>query len=360
MSKSKRRRGRLKLSRRAHPGMAPGTLIGDPQAPKPVIRVIAYGPEEFVDQTVAQAADVRQFLGRYPVVWVDIDGLGDVAAIEEIGRIFGLHQLALEDVINAHQRSKVEDYEKYLFWVARMASLNDHLETEQVSMFLGSNFVLTFQERPGGDCLNALRERLRGGRATLRRTGADYLAYEIFDGIIDGYFPILERLSDQIDELDETLFDHPTRAMVGRIHHLRRELLILRRSISPHRDAVNELLHLDSPLIGKETRPFLRDVYDHTAQLMDLVASYREVCAELKDTYLSLVSNRLNEVMKVLTIIATIFIPLSFVAGVYGMNFKNMPEIEDWRYGYPFSLGIMAAIAGGLMYWFWRRGWLTS
>lgn len=359
MSKHKKRRGRLKITRRTNPGAPAGALVSDPHAPPPQIQVIGIAPEEIVERTVKNAAEIRDFVGRYPILWVDIDGLGDVAAIEEIGRIFGLHPLALEDVVNVHQRSKVEEYDEHVFWVARMASLNDHLETEQVSMFLGRNYVLTFQERPGGDCLDAVRQRLRGTRAMRRPISADFLAYEIFDAIVDGYFPILERLSDDLDVLDEKLFDQPTRDMVGRIHHLRRELLMLRRAVSPHRDAVNSLLHLDTPLIGKETRLFLRDVYDHTAQLMDLVASYREVCTELKDTYLSLVSNRLNEVIKVLTIISTIFMPLGFVAGVYGMNFDRLPGKET-PWGFAVSLLFMAAIAGGLLTWFWRRGWLKS
>jgi magnesium transporter len=359
MPKSKRHRGRLKIARRVQPGVAPGTLVADPKAPQPEVQVIAFGPDGLIDETVAKAADVRQYLGRYPVIWVDVDGLGDIKAIEEIGRVFGLHHLALEDVVNVHQRSKVEEYDDHIFWVARMVSLNDHVETEQISLFLGKNFVLTFQERPGGDCLNSVRQRLHAERSALRQHGADYLAYEIFDAIVDGYFPVLERLSDQLEELDDQLFDTPSPDMVARIHHLRRELLILRRAVSPHRDAVNELLHLDSPLIGKETRFFLRDVYDHTAQLMDLVASYREVCTELKDTYLSLVSNRLNEVIKVLTIISTIFMPLGFIAGVYGMNFEVLPGKSDW-WGFFASLAFMASVAGGLMYWFWRKGWLRS
>jgi len=358
MPKYRKRRSRLKLVRRTQPGTPPGTLVIDPEAPPPEIRVIAFGLETIIDETVAHAREVRDYLGRQPVVWVNVDGLGDLEAIQEIGRIFGLHHLALEDVVNVHQQSKVEEYDDHLFWVARMAAFNGQLETEQVSLFLGKNFVLTFQERPGGDCLNPVRQRLRSTRGR-REPSADFLAYEIFDAIIDGYFPILEKFSDQLEELDDQLFDRPHRDIIARLHHLRRELLMLRRAVSPHRDAVNSILHLDSPLIGKETRFFLRDVYDHTAQLMDLVASYREVCTELKDTYLSLVSNRLNEVIKVLTIISTIFMPLSFVAGIYGMNFDVLPGKEA-GWGFHVTLTVMAAIAGGLLYWFWRRGWLRS
>jgi magnesium transporter len=240
-----------------------------------------------------------------------------------------------------------------------MVSFAEHLETEQISLFIGKNFVVTFQERPGGDSLDPVRERLRSGRGAIREAGSDFLAYAILDAVIDGYFPVLERLGDQLEDLDDELSDRPTREIIPKIHNVRRELLILRRAIAPHRDAVNALLHQPHPLISRETQLFLRDCYDHTVQIIDLVTSYRELCGDLKDTYLSLVSNRLNEVMKVLTIISTIFIPMSWVASVYGMNFAILPE-KDWRWGYPFSLALMAALAGSLLYVFWRRGWLTK
>jgi magnesium transporter len=360
MPRSKKKRNhRLKFRRRTEPGAAPGTLVADPQAPPPQIQVIAYGPEEVVEEQIGKVEELREFVGQYPICWINVDGLGDTAVLKELGRMFGMHQLALEDVVHTHQRSKVEEYEEHLFVVARMVSFAEHLETEQISLFIGKNFVVTFQERPGGDSLDPVRERLRSGRGAIREAGSDFLAYAILDAVIDGYFPVLERLGDQLEDLDDELSDRPTREIIPKIHNVRRELLILRRAIAPHRDAVNALLHQPHPLISRETQLFLRDCYDHTVQIIDLVTSYRELCGDLKDTYLSLVSNRLNEVMKVLTIISTIFIPMSWVASVYGMNFAILPE-KDWRWGYPFSLALMAALAGSLLYVFWRRGWLTK
>jgi magnesium transporter len=349
--------------RRTQPGERPGTVVSRPDAAPPTIHVIGYGPNQIFEKDVESADQVAELVGKLPVTWVNVDGLGDAETIKSIGRIFDLHPLALEDVVHVHQRAKVETYDEVLFIVARMASMEDHLETEQISIFLGQNFVITFQEELPGDCLGPVRDRLRGGYSRIRRAGPDLLMYSLLDATIDGYFPVLEEFGNRLAALDEEVAENPSPEVVARVHQLRNELLLLRKSAWPHRDAVNELVREPHPFITDETRLYLRDCYDHTVQIIDVVETYRELCSDLRDYYLAAISQRTNEIMKVLTIIATIFIPLSFIASVYGMNFDtrrstwNMPELE-WVYGYPFALGLMAAVASGLVYFFWRRGWL--
>jgi magnesium transporter len=351
--------------RQSAPGALPGTLHVDPTAPKPVITVMAFGPDAYVERTVADPKELREFLPEWPVTWVNVEGLGDAEIIRSLGEVFDLHGLALEDVVNVHQRPKVDEYPDHLFIVARMIYMNAHIESEQISIFLGPNFVLTFQSFVGGDCLNPLRDRIRRGVGRIRQAGADYLAYGILDGVIDAYFPVLEIYSSELDKLETEVINNAVPHTVARIQRVKRNLLTLRRVIWPLREAVNMLIREPSPLITHDTQIFLRDCYDHTIQIMDLLETHRELAAGLMDVYLSSVSNRMNEIMKVLTIIATIFIPLSFIAGVYGMNFNpeasplNMPEL-NWFLGYPFAWAIMLTTAGSLLTYFWRKGWLSS
>lgn len=344
------------------PGLTPGTLIVDPDAPHPRIRLIAYGPDRFEEQEIRDVESVAAAVGQWPVAWVNVDGLGNAEVIHNLGAAFGLHHLALEDVVNVPQRSKVEQYGDVVYIVARMASLGEEVETEQLSLFLGKDFVLTFEERPG-DCLDPVRQRIREGLGLLRSHGPDYLAYAILDAIIDAYFPILEQYSERLEDLEEAIIAQPSRQLVSRVHDVKRDLLTLRRAIWPLREAINSLVRDPMPLITQETRIHLRDCYDHVVQIIELVETNRELGSDLTDLYLSMTSNRMNEVMQVLTMFASIFIPLSFIAGVYGMNFNaersplNMPEL-NWFWGYPFALGLMAAVAGSLLVFFWRKGWL--
>jgi magnesium transporter len=362
--KIKNHKHKPKARRRMPPGTPPGTLIVDPEALHPVIRVMAYGPEGFVEQEVPDPRRVRDFLGKWPVIWVNVEGLGSVETIQTLGEIFDLHSLALEDVLDVHQRPKVEEYDQYLFVVARMPMSGERLDTEQFSLFLGPHFVLTFDERPG-DCLEPVRERLRHKRGRLRDANADYLAYALLDAIVDSYFPLLEDYGERLETLEDEVITRPTHDIVSRVHKVKRDLLTLRRAIWPQREAINSLFRDVTPLVTDETRVYLRDCYDHTVQVLDLVETYRELGADLMDVYLSNVSNRINEVMRVLTVIAVIFIPLTFIAGVYGMNFNpdrspwNMPEL-NWYWGYPFSLTLMAVVAVGQLVFFWRRGWLGA
>jgi magnesium transporter len=343
------------------PGASPGTISVDPEAPRPVIHVTAYGPDKLEERDIEGPSAIRGLLGSFPVVWVNVDGLGDAGVLTALGEIFGIHPLALEDVVNVHQRAKVEQYGETLFIVARMASLTEALETEQISMFLGKGFVLTFQERQG-DCLDPVRERIRKSKGRIRQAGADYLTYALLDAVVDNYFPILEGYGERMEDLEREAAE-PSGETAARIHDVKRDLRNLRRAIWPHRESVGSLLRDGFEIVSDETRVYLRDCYDHTIQILDLVEGYREQGSDLMNMYMSGISNRMNEIMKVLTIIATIFIPLTFIAGIYGMNFNpeksplNMPEL-NWYWGYPFAICLMAASAIGLLLFFRRRKWL--
>ncbi len=340
--------------------------IADPStATKAVSRVsvICYSPLEFHEATLTTLEDLPALVEKWPVTWINIEGLSDAALLERLAAVFGIHPLAMEDVIHVHQRPKVEDYGDHLFVVARMIESAEPLCTDQTSLFLGKKFLISLQERPG-DCLDPMRDRLRKKAGRLRQLGPDHLAHAILDATIDAYFPLIERYGDRLEEIDNDVTASPKPQSVSELHHLRNELLLVRKIIWAQRDALNELIRDDCPLISQETRIYLRDCVDHTAQILDVVETYREMCADLRDYYLSHVGFRTNQVMKVLTIISTIFLPLSFIAGVYGMNFNtehplNMPEL-GWSFGYPFALGLMSATAIGLLIYMYRKGWLNS
>ncbi len=342
----------------SRPGDAPGTLSVAPGAPRPTLQLIAFGPEEMIEKTILDPEDAREYLSVFPVVWLNVEGLGDTTLIARIGEVFGLHRLALEDVTDKHQRAKVDYYADHLFFTSRMTTFNSVLETEQLSIFLGTGYVVTFQETPG-DCFDPVRERLRMKRGRLRYCGPDYLAYALLDALVDNYFPVLERYGDLIEVLEDEVVSRPSPRLIGRIHELKRDLHAIRRAVWPLREAINALLRDTSPRFAEETRLYLRDCYDHVVQLLEMSEAYRDVATSLMETYLSSVSCRMNEIMKVLTIISTIFIPLSFIASVYGMNFRTLPELE-WEWGYPFALFLMSAVAGGLLFYFRRSGWLGA
>lgn len=355
----------LRFHRRTPPGTAPGSLTSIPGSPPSTIRVIAYGEHEFRERKVQTVEEIRELKNRYPVIWVDVEGLGDAEIVAALGNLFGLHPLALEDVLNTHQRAKVDEFGEHLFVIARMVSFGERLESEQLSLFVGPGFVLSLQDKPGGDSLDPVRERLRKGQCQIRSAGADYLAYALIDAAVDGYFPVLEQYAERLETLDEQVAESASRETMHRIHDMRGDLLLLRRAIWPHREALNGLARDLHPLIAPETRLHLRDCLDHVVAIVDLTETYREMCSDLRDYYLTTVSNRTNEIMRVLTVIATIFMPLTFIAGVYGMNFSpdvsrwNMPELR-WYLGYPFALALMALVTGGMLWYFKRKGWLGS
>ncbi len=350
------------IRRQTLPGSAPGTLVAPAESPPPVIDVIAFGPTSFIEQNGVSTAAVAAARSKAEVTWVNVSGLGDVDLIARIGEIFKLHRLAMEDVVNLHQRPKAEEFDDHVFLVTRMFSASKPGHAEQFSIFLGSDYVLSFQEQPG-DCFGPLRERLRQGTGRVRSAGADYLCYALLDAVVDDYFPVLERYGEELEKLESELISDPDSRHVTQLHAIKREFLNMRRAIWPQREMINSVIRDQNSLISSETRLYLRDIYDHTLQLMEVIEAYREIAVGLLDVYTSSVSVRLNETMKVLTIIATIFIPLSFVASLYGMNFDpsvspwNMPELR-WRLGYPFSLGLMLLMAVGMLMYFRRKGWL--
>lgn len=353
----------IRRPRRTAPGSRPGSIVVDPASPPPRVSVISYGPDDCDEVQDAPVDGVAGLLRQKPVTWINVDGLGDEAAIRALSDVFGIHKLVLEDIVNVHQRAKVEDFEDYLFIVCRMISYDGRLQTEQVSLIVGADFVATFQEREG-DCLDPVRMRIRRSLGRIRSMPADYLAYAILDAIIDGYFPLLDQYGERMDELENRLSNSHARHAIARIHRLRSEFYILRKAIRPHREMLNSLIRDFESRFTADTRIHLRDCYDHTVQAIDIADTYREIASDLRDFHFTQISIRQNEIMKVLTIVATIFMPLGFVAGLYGMNFDsevspyNMPELK-WFFGYPLVLAGMATLASGMLFFFWKRGWLS-
>lgn len=341
----------------------PGTLIAPQSAPKSVITIIAFDEHDLVEKTLESPEDVQPLLQKWPVVWINVYGLGSTDVLEKFGDMFNLHLLAQEAVLNVHHRPKIEEYDNHLHMIVKMASIRDNLlDVEQLSFFIGENFLLTFQELLVEDVFAPVRQRLRRQDKRKYFMKYDYLSYALVDAIIDGYFPVLEHYTDKLNELEDIVVGNPDTGFVERIHDLKRDLQVLRHSIWPMREVLNKLSG-DLPFIRDETAPFFRNCYDHVIQVVDILETYRERAAGLTDLYLSSLSYKMNEVIKVLTIIATIFMPLGFIAGVYGMNFDqdlspfNMPELR-WYFGYPFALGLMATFAAGLLWYFARKGWL--
>jgi magnesium transporter len=350
------------------PGSAPGTLSIEPDAPPPVIVLIDFNDAQALRQELEHPEAAAPHLDSESVSWVDVKGLGSEDVLQRLGEVFKLHPLVLEDIVNVPQRPKVEEFDDQLLIIARMVTLEDddeHFVSEQVSFVLGKNYLLTVQEEPQYDCFGPIRERIRTNKGTIRKQGADYLTYALLDAIVDGFFPVLEAYGERIEDLEGEVVATPTRQTLEKIHAIKRELLTLRRAIWPQRDVINSLIRDSNPLISDEIRIYLRDCYDHTIQILDMVETYRELASSLMDVYLSSISNKTNEVMKVLTVISSIFIPLTFIAGVYGMNFNtevspfNMPEL-NWYWGYFICLGGMGVIAIASIYYFWRRGWFED
>jgi len=351
------------VSRRAKQkvGLVPGTLvhIGDRKIEKVRIRIIDYDETQLEEKEVKKVEECFPFKDKPTISWINIDGLHDVEVVEKIGKQFGLHPLILEDIVHTGQRPKLEDFGDHIFIVLKVLYYNKgkgEVEAEQVSLIFGENFVISFQERVG-DIFEPLRERIRKGKGRVRKAGADYLAYALLDSIVDNYFVILEQLGETIEETEQELATDPGVATLQTIRSFKKEMIFLRKSIWPLREVVNSLERGESSLIHESTGIYLRDVYDHTIQIIDTVESYRDMLSGMLDVYLSIISNKMNEVMKVLTIFAAIFIPLTFVAGVYGMNFSFMPEL-GWQWGYFAALLVMAIIGAALLVYFRRKRWL--
>lgn len=345
-------------------GAPPGSIIVDPAAPDSIVHVTHYDAASISERKITDVAEIKQDLSRGGVTWINVEGLGSAATLKQLATLFHLHPLAMEDAVNVHQRPKVDRYGEQLFIALRMDAHSAGMRTEQVSMFVGRGFVITFLEDPG-DCFDPVRRRLRECDGLIRRRGADYLAYALLDAAVDSYFPLLEEFGDNLESLEDEVLLMPSPSVVARIHEVKYQLRTLRRIIWPLRDAMNELVRDGSTLVSDETRVYFRDLYDHTVQIIDIVETYREIGSDLIDLFLSSQSNRMNEIMRVLTVISTIFMPLSFVVGVYGMNFNtaespwNMPEL-NWRYGYVAVWGVLIAVALVFLYFFHRRGWLRA
>jgi magnesium transporter len=349
------------------PGSPPGTLVIDEDSTIPNIFLIDFNADNAVGVQLATPEECAPYLDSHSVSWVDVQGLGSEEILQRLGKVFSLHPLVLEDVVNVPQRPKVEEYTDQQVIIAQMVSLKPDAKgfvSEQVSFILGKNYLLTVQEEPEFDTFEPVRQRIHHNRGSIRQQGADYLVYALLDTVIDGFFPVLENYGERLEELEQEVIDQPNQKTLDKIHKIKRELLLLRRAIWPQRDAINSLIRDGSDLISPPVYIYLRDCYDHAVQIIDMVETYRELASNLMDVYLSSVSNRMNEVMKVLTVISTIFIPLTFVVGVYGMNFDtdlpgNMPELKI-PYGYTYCWIAMIAIATSLLIYFWRRGWLFN
>jgi magnesium transporter len=361
----KRKRQRRLDSIDLHLHELPGTVVDVPDEPMPTIELFAYGPDHYIENTLHSVDEVKQFLGKHPVIWLNVEGLGDAKTIIQLGRIFGVHELALEDAASIHQRAKVDEYDDLLFIIVRMASSHEgHPDLEQLSMFLGPGFVITIQEGHTGDVLDPVRDRIRKGNGHLRIEQADYLMYAILDTVIDGYFPVVESLGDELEKLEDSILEGPDRYTPARVLEMKRDILGVRRAIWPARDVVNILARDEVNLVSQKTRVYLRDCYDHAMRIIDLLETQREMCSDLMDLYLSSVSNRMNEVMKALTVITLLFMPPTLIAGIYGMNFNtkyplNMPEL-NWTAGYPFALTLMVVTALCFVRYAYTKGWTRN
>lgn len=348
------------------PGDMPGTLDIDPNAPLPSLTLLDYSAERSVYQPITDPQDCGSHLTSASTSWIDLQGLGSEEILRQVGMVFGLHPLALEDVVNVPQRPKVEEYDQQLILICRRGSLhNDELVFSQISLIMGRHYLLTMQEDPELDPFQPIRDRIRTQKGTITHRGTDYLAYILLDTIIDSFFPILEDFGERIEDLEDEVMTNPSPETLDKVHQLKRDLLSLRRIVWPHRDLTNALIRNGHPLFSPEVRIYLRDCYDHIMQVLDIVETYRELASSLMDVYLSSASNRMNEIMQILTVISAVFIPLTFIAGIYGMNFDgersplNMPEL-NWYWGYPVCLVAMMGLALIEIYIFWKKGWLRK
>lgn len=348
------------------PGTPPATLLNrNPVAAAPPrIRLISYDENGFSEVTVADFAALEEAYCPQRINWIDVQGLGDLELLEALGRKFRLHPLTLEDVLNTTHRPKMEHHGHHLFIISAMIYFenNQELDTEQLSLFVGEHFVISLQEEGGEDLFERIRERIRSGHGQIRLQKSDYLAYAILDALVDNNYPVLEVLGDALAEIEELLLAKPTRETLRKLYEIKRLLLQVRRVIWPHREVFSSMLRDESGLIQPSTHIFLRDCYDHTTQLIDMVENYRDLCAGLMDVYISSVGIRTNEIMRILTLVSTFFIPLTFLAGVYGMNFDtdsplNMPELR-WPYGYLFFWGVSLTITTAMFIFFRRKRWL--
>ncbi len=344
------------------PGSA--VYVGKERAHVVEVRILDYNREKCNDSSDLELAEVQPLADSPSTTWLNVDGLHEVSIVEQIGKMFALHPLTIEDIVNTTQRPKIDIFDDYVYLVVKMPLYNDELNTvemEQVSLVLKENILITFQERKSS-VFDGVRKRVSNNKGRIRKMGGDYLAYALLDAIVDSYFNVLERVGEYIETLEVELVDNPIPTTLHKIHGLKREMILLRKSVWPLREVTSSLQRDEIPFISEGASPFLKDLYDHVIQVLDTVETFRDIVSGMLDIYLSSMSNKMNEVMKVLTIFAALFIPLTFIAGIYGMNFNsekspyNMPEL-DWIYGYPFALGIMVAVAFAMLFYFKKKKW---
>jgi len=342
-------------------GFPPGALIhiGEKKTDKVKISVIDYSIGKYDEKEIGKVEECFSLKRKPSISWINVDGLHEIDVIEKLGKCFDIHPLVLEDILNTDQRPKMEDFEKYIFLVLKMLYTDEktqEIHSEQVSLILGNNFVISFQEAIG-DVFDPVRERIKGAKGRIRKMGADYLAYALIDAIVDNYYVILEKVGEKIESMQEDIISNPNPETLQHIYKLKRDMIYLRKTVWPLREVINGLLREESKLVKKSTHIYLRDLYDHTIQVIDTIETYRDMISGMLDIYMSSISNKMNEVMKVLTIFAAIFIPLTFIAGVYGMNFQNMPELSiPWAYP---AIWVVIIIVGiSLLGYFRHKKWI--
>ncbi|KYK31532.1 MAG: magnesium transporter [Thermoplasmatales archaeon SG8-52-3] len=342
-------------------GLPPGSLVhvGEKKTEKVRITVIDYSIRNYEEKEVKNVEECFSFKPKPSITWINIDGLHEIDVIEKLGKCFEIHPLVLEDILNTDQRPIMEDFEKYIFFILKMLYIDEksqEIHSEQVSLILGKNFVISFQESIG-DVFDAVRERIRKIKGRIRKMGSDYLAYTLIDAIVDNYFTILEKIGERVESMEQDVVSNPEPELLQRIYNLKREMIYLRKSVWPLREVINNLLREESKLIKKSTHIYLKDLYDHTIQTIDTIETFRDMISGMLDIYMSSLSNKMNEVMKVLTIFAAIFIPLTFIAGIYGMNFQYMPELSI-QWAYPAVWIVIIIVTISLLGFFKHKRWL--
>lgn len=340
-------------------GAPPGTMVysGKETTEKVKITLIEYNETEFIEKSFYDFSECLNSVNPALVKWINVDGIHKVELIETIGKYFNIHPLTLEDIVNTDQRSKFEDYDTYVVSIMKMIYYDTEIRSEQLSVILFEGMVISFQEIHGGDAFDLIRNRLRQGKGRIRKMGADYLAYALLDAVVDCYFSILEKIGDRIELLEEELMDEPTKQTLKQLHHMKREMIFLRKAVWPMRELINNIERSETELIKPSTDIYLRDLHDHSVRVIDTVETFRDLLSGMMDIYLSSVSNRMNEVMKVLTIITTLFVPVTFIVGLYGMNFEFMPELHT-RWGYPITLIVIFLTIISLLIYFRRKKWM--
>jgi magnesium transporter len=340
-------------------GAPPGTLVyyGEDRTEKVKISLIEYNEKEFIEKDFFSVAECLANVDAGMVKWINVDGVHNVEIVEQIGRHFNIHPLTLEDIVNTNQRAKFEDYDNYVVAIMKMIYYDSEVHSEQLSVVLMPGIVISFQEAQGGDAFDLIRNRIRQGKGRVRKMSADYLAYALIDAVVDCYFTILEKIGDRIEVLEEELISDPTRHTMTQLHHMKRQMIFVRKAVWPMRELISNMERSDTELITPGTDVYLRDVHDHTIRVIDTVETFRDLLSGMMDIYLSSVSNKMNEVMKVLTIITTIFVPVTFIAGIYGMNFDYMPELHS-KWGYPLTWAVMLVIIISLLLYFRKKKWL--